>query len=250
MTFALATLVLLGHAAAADPVAQARAAEEKAFAAVEEKRWCDALRLFVAADELAPSIDLALNAAQAAEMGGDGARALSLYGGVLGRNPDATQRAAVRKRIDAVARKLETDPGVACPAPVSMAPAEQAPPPVDVVTVKDMVPAVTPPPPSSRGSRFPWLAGGGAVVAVAGAVALGIGAQPYLLHEDAAAAIRAHESNGALDDARARQNDVANAARDWQAWGQGTAIAGAVGIAVGAVVGGVGLALALMQDPS
>src|SRR5688572_6490874 len=69
----LVTLAAAGQSAAASALL-----EEQAFAAVKEKRYCEALDFFVAADRVAPSPDLALNAAQVAEAGGDRYAALRL----------------------------------------------------------------------------------------------------------------------------------------------------------------------------
>src|SRR3954463_3525576 len=62
------TFVLLF--AGADEKASADA-EAQAFAAVDAKHWCDAVSLFLAADAAAPSPDLVIDAAQAAEAGND-----------------------------------------------------------------------------------------------------------------------------------------------------------------------------------
>src|SRR5262245_58545414 len=84
----LALALLLSSSAWAGDEKAAADLEAKAFAAVDAKQWCEAVALFLAADQNAPSLDLVVDAAQAAEQGGDRAKALSLYAGALARMPD------------------------------------------------------------------------------------------------------------------------------------------------------------------
>jgi len=59
--------VALSTISQSNDTAAAKAAEERAFAAIEEERWCDAAHAFMDANDLSPTVDLIYNAAQAAD---------------------------------------------------------------------------------------------------------------------------------------------------------------------------------------
>jgi len=98
-----------------------------------------------------------------------------------------------------------------------------------------------------------WLlVGVGGVVAVAGAVALGVGLWPALEHAQAADALRALEDRGpdGVGEAPELYQQQVAARQDWEGWGQYTAIGGGVALGLGAAALASGLALRLLSDPA
>lgn len=89
------------------------AAEDAAFQAIDEGRWCDAANYFFLADELAPSAKLARNAAEAAAKAGDLRLAVSFYDGLITRLPSEEQASSITRR-DALAKELAEQPTSHC----------------------------------------------------------------------------------------------------------------------------------------
>jgi hypothetical protein len=237
---ALALVLLAPSAALADEEA-AKKAEDEAFTAVEEERWCDAMHGFLVANDAAPSIDLIFNAALAADEAQDRKRALKLYVELLGAYPDSDRGESVNTRIADLTKAVQKDgDGTPCPEPEATeepaaepAPAEQAPPPAE-----------EPPPPAGVTYILPWsVAGAGAVIAVAGVGLAVLGGVPYFDFIGAREQILAAEREGG--DAAALQERQEAARGAWTTWGELTMWAGVttsvvgLGVATGGVVWGL-----------
>lgn len=246
----LAALLALAAADGGDVAATARAKEEAAFAAVGDKRWCEALNLFLEADHLAPSPDLVFNAAQAAELGADRARAMQLYTQLLGTTTSAARKAEAKNRIAVLTKLVEKGgPGVPCPLPevavevapvvaASAAPVAVAPPPAD--------PPVSEPP--AAPGPWPWVTVGvGGVAFLAGAALAVVGMQPWFAHESARAALADAEKQGATDGVDALYAAQQAARADWQGWGQAALASGIASAGVGVVAAGGGAVWGLTQ---
>ncbi len=225
-------LLLLGAAGDDDVATRARTSEEAAFAAVGDKRWCDALTLFLKADSLAPSPDLVFNAAQAAELGADRARAMQLYTQLLGTTTSAARKSEAKSRIAALTKMVEASgPGEPCPLPVAVAPVAD-PAPAPAAPASPSAPATAAPPPIA-GSPWPWVtAGVGAAAVVAGGGIAFVGLQPWFAHESARGALEAAEKQGATDGVDALYQEQERARADWVGFGQAAV---AAGIAFGVV---------------
>ena len=88
--------------------------------AVDEKRYCDALRLFVAMHTRWPSARAIYNAAEVAYAAGDRARALDLYRDAQQQYPAFEKKDVVQKRVDEVFKAMVAGgPGTACPIPAN-----------------------------------------------------------------------------------------------------------------------------------
>lgn len=94
------------------------------------------------------------------------------------------------------------------------------------------------------------VAGAGGLVAVASAVAVVVGAQPYYAHDAARAEVarlRAEanddpsSTSSLLEQADARQEEQALARADWESWGQVVVVAGAIGVVAGVAAASGGL---------
>jgi hypothetical protein len=224
-------------------------AEEKAFVAVEEERWCDAVHLFVEADRLEPSDALLLNAAHAAELGGDRARALELTKQVVAK-PNGAKNAAVQQQLKKLTQRVAKEgPGTPCPAPATTEPKQEPAPDPQPGPVPDPAPR----PAEAAPDLTPVLwgtAGLGGVALVGGTVLAAVGSLPFFEHGDARARILEAELAGA--DAAALQDQQAAARSAWEGWGQATVIAGVLVSTVGALVtaGGVAGALLLPLEES
>ncbi len=129
----------------------AAAIEERAFAAIERKAWCDAAALFERANELSPSSDLIYNQALAADYGGDHRDALRLYLELIGRYPDVTRDNAVRARMEKLPRLVQQQgAGAVCtPSAALLAPYAKRPPPRVATAPVIAVPAALPPQPAA-----------------------------------------------------------------------------------------------------
>src|SRR6478752_755378 len=92
--------------ARADAPSDEAAMEQKGAEAYSAGRFKDAVDLFLAADQLAPSAPLSFNIARAYEKLADDAGALRWYRDYLRRNPDATNAATVRPLIAQLAESL------------------------------------------------------------------------------------------------------------------------------------------------
>jgi len=215
--------------------------EEQAFAAIDDKQWCLAMRLFERAHELGPAAGLLHNAARAAELGGDldGAvrwhEAIKTFAG----STKAQRSAAIKKTAELKKQIASTGAGTACatlevlqppPAPVVVeeAPVVEAAP---VVVVTDQRPTGY------------VVAGVGGAAVVAGGVVTGIGLLSWFAHADALQRVLAAEKD--KGDASAAQADQEAARAAWEGQGRlltvvGSAVAGA---GVIALVGGLGFAL-------
>jgi hypothetical protein len=116
--------------------------------------------------------------------------------------------------------------------------------PADVQTA---APTETSPTSTEGGSVAPWVAiGGGALVAIAGAAGVIVGAGPYFDHERAHDALVAADHRG-VDPTSSAVNELqhtqASTGDAWNTWGQKLVIGGAVAAGVGVVAAGVGAAL-------
>lgn len=112
-----------------------------------------------------------------------------------------------------------------------------------------------PQPEVRRPSPWPWLVlGGGALALASGGAIAGVGALPFVEHEDARNDIEAAEASieadptGALAAARTAQEQQARAARDWSTWGAPLVVAGAVLVSAGLVGAGTGAVLFAVGD--
>lgn len=243
MVEALAGLVLLASLAAqadGDAVARAKAAEARAFEAIDGERWCDALHHFLEANAAAPSVDLIYNAAQAADLAEDRKQALKLYVELVGAYPGSERQAEVNARIRELTGVVaEEGEGSACP---ELAPEASGSDPV-------VEPTPVPVEPASEasvdvGAVLPWaVVGGGAVVMAAGAALAGVGSIPYFNFLDAREQILAAEQAGG--DASALQRQQSDARASWQSWGELTTWTGVIGVVTGALVATGGLVWAL-----
>ncbi len=255
-----ATLALVvaaaGRAVAVEPAAAsppvepsaveaAKAAEERAFQAIDAERWCDAQRAFVEADALAPSPALVLNAAQAAELAGDRAGALALWADAVTRATGAERKKA-KQGMDALKLVVDRDgPGAPCPPP----------PPVEVAAPPPPEPPAPPPPPPPPPTveppfdpaPFAWAtAATGAVVVAAGGAAVIVGLVPVVTFTDAQQKILAAEQR--RGDASAVQLQQSDARAAWEGWGRPAVIVGAVAAGLGIAIGAAGVVWALASS--
>jgi hypothetical protein len=222
---------------------RAKAAESRAFAAIDEERWCDAGFAFLEANELAPTIDYIYNAAQAVDYAGDKKRALKLYAELLGAYPGSERQEAVNQRIRELTEAVGSEGvGEACPEPEP----EAAP-----VVEEEATPAgaagesAATPESSAGGAILPFgLAGVGGVLLVAGTVTALVGAVPYFGHSDIAAQIESAEQSGA--DASALQREQSDLRAAWESWGELTVWMGISTAAVGLFSAGAGAAWGAM----
>ncbi len=258
MIAALVPLALVVLAAAAAPPAAVAATtaaqhEADAFAAIDAKRWCDAVQEFLRADALAPSEDLVMNAAMAAQYGGDRAAARGLY--ERARVAKGARAAEAAKHVAQLDAAIDSEgAGAACPAPpqpTATASPPSAPPATAAPTVPSAPPAsVVVEPPASSTPLWPLaVVGAGAALAVVGGVAAGVGTLPWYQHESAVEALAAAESKRGSDKAqlRALQQQQHDARAAWESYGQLAAIAGVVVVSVGVVVVGTGVALFVLE---
>jgi hypothetical protein len=239
----LGLLVVLSVPARADDVEQSKEAEARAFAAIDEERWCDAMHAFLDANGAAPSVDLIYNAALAADEAQDRKSALKLYVELLGAYPDSDRGAAVNQRIGDLTNEVqESGDGTPCPEPPAPEPAEPATVQDEVTPVAEAEPPADPP---GATNVLPWsVAGAGALVAVTGGVLAAVGALPYFDFVDARGRILEAESAGA--DASELQDRQTAASDAWGTWGALTAVSGAVLTGVGVLLSGGGVVWGLM----
>jgi hypothetical protein len=240
-----------------DDVARAKEAEEKAFAAIDAQRYCDALHLFLDADALAPSPDLVANAALAANLAGDRVRALALYATVIKRYDDEPSREKVRRQMATITDKMAAEgPGAACPSPAATTTTEPktkpdpvAPPIVDQ-TPAAPTPAPVAPSPAASSSPWPWaFVAGGAALAVAGGLGALLGASPWVDYNRAAERIDDAEAADELTAAEGFQQDLARAKSDWEGWGLPLMSVSGAGTLAGLGLVGVGVALLATEGP-
>lgn len=238
----------------------AKQAEEAAFAAVNENRWCDAANQFLLAQAYAPNFDLVFNAAQAAALAGDRKQAVKLYAELLDAYPDSDSRDGVGKALAEVTQIIQTEgPGEPCPALTppgasssstsSEGTSSTAPDRADDDAHTADAPSVGEEAISAPAQPiWPWaMAGGGGALAVTGAVFTAVGVMPALRHADAREQIVAAEAAGA--DASAAQVQQLRARADWEGWGEMTTYTGAALLVTGVVVSGVGVIVGLTQGP-
>jgi cysteine-rich repeat protein len=94
---------------------------EKAYSAAEEKRYCDAIPLFLALHERAPQAKHLYRAAEVALAAGDRRLALDLYRSVLAAYPTFEKKKVVEERARTIEATMKTDgPGATCPDPPSI----------------------------------------------------------------------------------------------------------------------------------
>lgn len=139
MTPALLPLLALLWGTPAAPPAEARTEkaaasyEEAAFVAIDDARWCDAARLFLQAETLAPNPTLLVNAAEAALEAGDRQLAVELLERATKRSTRRATKRKVKRRLRTVRRQLKKKGSpVVCdlafqPLPEPSAPADEEP---------------------------------------------------------------------------------------------------------------------------
>lgn len=234
-------LVLVSLAAQTDEsaVSTAKAAEARAFEAIDGERWCEAMHHFLEANRAAPSVDLIYNAAQAADLAEDRKQALKLYVDLVGAYPGSERQTEVNARIrELTGIVAERGEGEACPDLPSSA---SEPEPVIEPEPRELEPASAGP---ELGSILPWaVVGGGAVIMATGATLAAVGSAPYFTFLDAREQILAAEAAGA--DAAALQRQQRDARDSWQSWGELTAWTGVIAVVTGALVTTGGLVWAL-----
>jgi cysteine-rich repeat protein len=125
-----ALLVLLALAGAAGSSAQASRARpsdgppdlvEKAYSAAEEKRYCDAIPLFLALHERAPQAKHLYRAAEVANAAGDRRLAIDLYRSVLESYPKFEKKKLVEERMRSLELAVKAQgPGEQCPDPAKV----------------------------------------------------------------------------------------------------------------------------------
>ncbi len=245
MTNALLGLALLAQLAAqpsAEDVSRAKAAEARAFVAIEGEQWCSAMNHFLEANAAAPSVDLIYNAAQAADLADDRAQALKLYDELVGAYPGSERQAQVNERVKELNALVEKEGGgTPCPAPAEKAVSEG--PVVEPAPPAEEPPATVPAAEPALGV-LPWsVVGGGALLMAGGAALSGVGAMPYFGFLDAREKILAAELAGT--DAGALQKQQRDARESWQSWGELTTWAGVITLVTGALVTTGGLVWAL-----
>jgi tetratricopeptide (TPR) repeat protein len=229
--------------------------EAEAFAAVEAKRWCEAMRLFEAAYALGPAVELQFNAAQAAELAGDLESAMALLKSTIpalsGKQKTETQR-----RLAALQDKVARSASAACPSLEALRPREPAPPPAEPpptapTTTAPIGPATTTP--TAASSALPAIlpgvitAGVGGAAIVGGGALVAVGLDPWFAHADAVARITDAEARRA--DATALQFEQAEARAAWESSGRTLTVVGATLVTVGVVAVGGGVAWALLAPP-
>lgn len=249
MVEALAGLMLLVSVAAQpsdDAVGRAKAAEARAFEAIEGERWCDAMHHFLEANAAAPSVDLIYNAAQAADLAEDRKQALKLYVELVGAYPGSERQAEVNARIrELTGIVAEKGEGTECPALPPEEPLRDTEPVPDPVPTE---PASADVDTSAGPGVLPWaVVGGGALLMATGGVLAGVGTIPYFGFLDARDKILAAEKAGG--DASALQRQQTDARASWQTWGELTAWSGALALVTGALVTTGGLVWALSDTP-
>jgi hypothetical protein len=225
-----------------DPRAAA-ADEEQAFAAIDKEQWCQAARLFERAHSRGPAVDLLMNAAQAAEYGGDLAGALAFVDAVKGLSgvDAARKKAAAARSAELKKRVSKQGGGSPCPA---------LPPPETTTTTTTTTtappPLPVPPPPAVEEpldlgpAAFAGAGVGGGVVLVGASMAT-VGLLPWFAHDSASTQILVAER--AKADATGLQQKQAEARAGWESYGQPLTVAGAVVTSIGlvAVVGGLAI---------
>jgi hypothetical protein len=249
---ALAVAAQSGASAPDKPLVapDAKSEEEEAFAAVDRQEWCPAMHHFLAAHALAPSADLTMNAAMAAEYGGDLAAALDLYTKVAAQK-GARRAEAKKKATELGARTKKEGGGTPCPAPAAQAEAK----PPEPAPLPAPAPAPTPPPAADEGAPV-WplvIAGVGALGLAGGAALTVVGVLPWFAHQSAAEQLRAAEKDKSDDKSAllALQKQQSDARDAWDGYGKLATIGGAALATLGvvAVGAGIGLWFALGSEP-
>jgi hypothetical protein len=223
---------LWASAATSDPAAVAVQLEEAAFTAIEQKDWCTAMNLFIEADAASPTVEYIYNAARAAENGGDLVKALALYQGLVG-----TARAKDAKpRVNALQKRLKTEPGAPCPSPQpKVVEPDPPPPPPDVPPAPPPPAPVVEPGPSGSAIGGLVLMASGVVVTGAGVGAAVFGIVPLQRFDTAQLALRKAADGGEVDPETLAglQAEQAQARQQWEGFGRPLLIAGIVGVGVG-----------------
>jgi hypothetical protein len=94
---------------------------EKAYSAAEQKRYCDAVPLFLALHERAPQAKHLYRAAEVAYAAGDYRLALDLYRSVQHSYPSYEKIKVVEQRLQELDKRTKSEgAGTACPEPPSM----------------------------------------------------------------------------------------------------------------------------------
>lgn len=156
----LALLVALARTAAADPAADAAAANTEGLRLYDLHEWDAAIAKFKEAYRLRPDAPSLFNLAQANRLKGDCAEALAFYRTYRRNYPEQSNLPKVEKFItemEACAKK---------PEPVVVAPVIVTPPP------EPRQPPPPPPPPATPGHGMQL---GGAALAGAGAITVAVG---------------------------------------------------------------------------
>ncbi len=221
--------------------------EDKAFKAIENEKWCLAMRLFEAAHQKGPAAGLLENAVRAAEFANDFGSALRFADEINAiASAPKPQKAAAKKKAQELAKKIaKGGPGTQC-ATLD----ELAPPPAPTSTAQPTTttttttPTEAPPPPPADLRPFALVGAGiGGGVVLIGAATAGVGLVPWFAHASAIEKINAAE--GDKGDAEGLQQEQAAARAGWESYGSALTVAGAVvsGIGVAVVVGGLGYGL-------
>jgi hypothetical protein len=216
--------------------------ENKAFQAIDEERWCDAVAFFLAAHEHKPNVEFLMNAAQASDAADDRIQALSLYSRVVDDFADSPRVADAKKLRAEIAARAADGTGKACPRPATEPLATTAAPDEPPV---DTGPSDAVPPPPSAGDEpqpgaepAPLPAAGEAsssppLLLIGGGTAAGVG----LVVAGAAGGVAAYEYFGVFHNTQARKDDryLAQALTPWLL--AGSAVGGVVLIGGAALVG-------------
>lgn len=171
--FVSAALLVLGCSLAAPAAAQhddeAHGLYQAGAAAFEEGRFDEALAYFQRAYDLSARPELLFNIGQAADRARRDDVAIAAFRSYLEARPDDPHRAQIEGRIRVLEREAEPEPVVESPPAVE----EPAPTPAPSPTPADPIPAV-----ADRSSGSPLALGlgiGGGVLAIGGAILLGLG---------------------------------------------------------------------------
>jgi hypothetical protein len=229
----------LSAQAAPDAATVAKALEEKAFAAIERKDWCEATFLFEEANAASPTADYLFNAARAAENAEDIPRALMLYKLATG----GTRAKEAKQKLSVLEKRSGSTKACVAPAPPVEEPPPPPPPPEVVV--------VAPPPVQQPGPSVGTVAGiilvpTGSLLVVGGGIAAVLGAMPLLRFSDAQSALDKAAANGVTDPdelaALQQKQGIERAA--WEGpLGRPLLIGGVIGVGVGVAVVATGIAL-------
>ncbi len=243
---ALMVVVSSWSASAQAPVTQdAVTVEEQAFAAIDNNKWCLAMRLFERAHELGPAAGLLQNAARAAELGGDldgAVRTQELIETFAGSSKP--QRSAAIKKVAELKKQIATGgAGAACPSLAVLQP--PVAPVVVVVTEPEAVSEAAPRAVQDRRPTGAIIAGVGGGAVLIGAATSVVGLLPWFAHADALQRVLVAERD--KGDASSAQADQQAARGSWESYGRPLTLVAAAVMGAGVAVAVGGLAVALLS---